>query len=519
MKKNVLKIYERIKNSFMFKIVICCFILLIFIALFYLDLRDKVYTNKFDFNDYKISYIIFSFAIAAIVILSIIFLKKAKECNLWKLYLILGILFGSIYIFAMPVFTQSDEPSHFYRAYEIANGSIMSKKIKGVSGNYFPKSIQKIIYTGNDKVREHKKYSDEIKMKKYKLKKNQKESVTNYASGYTAINYIPQIIGIKIACVLNLKPIYVVIAGRISGLILTVLLFAFGIKILPIKKLFMTIVLLSPVVLSYAASISADPFTLASSFVIISYIIRYIYSKDKIQLKDKIIISIFSIFTALCKITYLPLTFLLIFLPDKSFKNKKRKYLYVLSTIIFGIILNLSWSYIANVVATNEVAYVNTYKWIFSNPIEYLVIIIRTTLNNSYDYLTSAFAGKYLVHSQISIYPIISLSYVIIFFFALFNEKSNIKVSIFNKIMAFLVGAGIYCLIVTAMYVFNTACATYDGYPVANGVQGRYLLPLIPLLIFFVNNKKFNFKNYQLISVILIINFTIFLTMFITFMV
>lgn len=507
------KIVKILKNKWIYIL----FGLLILWSIYFMDLKIKLDDLDLNKSIYYGRFFILSIISIIVTIGLMIFVEKNKKIELWKLYILLGMFMGLLYMFIMPMFSQSDEPSHYYRAYEVSEGFIKSKTIDNQNGNYFPKSIQKSLYLNKDVKREDKNYDDIKKISMFKLNKDEKEFVSGYASNYPAINYFPHAIGMKIASTLNLNPFVIGMFGRFSNLIVCVLLLGLGLKNLPYKKFFMTILLLSPSVLSYLASLSADGFILATSFLLISYILRFMESKEKVTKKQLIILTFLSICVSLCKITYLPIIGIITFIPHKCFKNKTSKWLSCISIIMIGIVCSLIWSKVGNVAATNEVAYRLTYDWIFKHPISYIIIIIRNTMSNSYDFISNIFAGNFLCHSQVKPYAIIPILYFVIFIVSMFNEKSKIKISIVQKIFVIFIALLIYGLICTAMYVYNTACANYNGYPFIIGIQGRYLIPILFLLLFLCNKKIFNVDNSNLINSCLILNLCVLFTMIVTF--
>ena len=71
----------------------------------------------------------------------------------------------------------------------------------------------------------------------------------------------------------------------------------------------------------------------------------------------------------------------------------------------------------------------------------------------------------------------------------------------------------VYVLICTAMYVYNTAFKN----SIIIGVQGRYLVPLILMGMFFANKKMVNIKEDSLTNIALVSNYVVYLAMMATF--
>ena len=72
-----------------------------------------------------------------------------------------------------------------------------------------------------------------------------------------------------------------------------------------------------------------------------------------------------------------------------------------------------------------------------------------------------------------------------------------------------------FAMIATAMYVYNTSFKN----PTIIGIQGRYLLPLLLLAVFFANKKKLDIEEYKLVNIALIANYGVYLAMLTKFFV
>src|SRR5574344_1387499 len=490
--------------------------------LYWQDFRKSV--ANLDINSYmsRKIFLTISILINFIIFILIIFVKKYKidDKRIWILYIILAITIGIIHSIVTPLFSQSDEPVHFYRAYEISEGYVITPSHDGKLSNFFPKSFQEILYSGVNEKREYKRYNDIEYMISVPLNKDDQELVGDYSS-YNFICYLPNIIGMKLGTILNLNPYLIGILGRISSLIICAILIGLGIKKIPYGKIFSLIIFLSPVVLSYFAAISADGIIIAASFLFISNILYFIKTKRTITKKDIIVFALLSSCLFMCKRAYFPIIGLYLLLPNECVNNKKWKFLYFIINLIIPFVIYMLISKISPYVTPN-ISDINTFnniiKWIIKNPISYGLIVLRTTLNNSFDFLSNIFAGDFLCHHQISLYSFIPIMYIIIAVISYFSESSSIKYkNNLQKIFIVSIPVLIYLLIATAMYVYNTAPSNSVGYPIIIGIQGRYLIPLLPLLLFINKNKNLKINDSIIINISVILNLMVILSMIVRF--
>ena len=141
--------------------------------------------------------------------------------------------------------------------------------------------------------------------------------------------------------ILELSPYYLCLVGRITNLIVCTLIIAMGIKILPQFKKSMLFILLSPVVLAYIASLSADGIIIATSFLFISTILYHKNKKEILSKKSYIGLLLLIIFVSTCKVAYLPLIGLILLLPNQNFKNKKTNIISKIMLISLGIMCSI----------------------------------------------------------------------------------------------------------------------------------------------------------------------------------
>lgn len=482
--------------------------IIMFITVYYYDLKNKLAEMNLEGNHLKY-YLIAAIASAIVALILIILSKKMYEkLKIHLVYIILALILGGMYVFAIPLCAQSDEPAHIYRAFQVATGEIISPIDDVGYRAELPKSLIDVVNTNSEnKKREHKKYYDIKEMSEIELNKEDTE-VLYTAGTYHGIIYLPHAIGINIGMLLKLNPYYTAMLGRITGLIIAVLLYAWGIKKLPKYKLFATIILLSPVVLSYAAAFSADPITLALIFLLISYVLNYMITKEKIRKREYVLLTLLAISVAIVKIAYLPIIGILIFIPKECYgNNKKIRWIIPILLIILGIGTSLWWMHETSTNIVQGEGYSN--KWIYTNPLGYATVLFRTTISSWYSYIENIFAGYYLCHNQVNPYSVIPFAYIAITLCAIFNEENKEKITTIQKVIAVGIMAVVYALVSTAMYIANTAYKS----PTIIGVQGRYLIPILLMAVFLFKNKRINVEERELTNIAILVNFAVYLAM------
>lgn len=455
----------------------------------------------FDTADFKLSNNLFIALIIEIILyVMIIFVQKMKKCNFdfYKKYMTVYAIIGFIYIFVFPIGSLPDETNHFLRGYEITNGHFISelcenKNSKSGGCADVTEEIESVVANG------HYMYDTNFKKvaAKYRTKsKSRMINITNI-SMYSFVCYIPQALGILLGRILNLPILIWAYLARIFNFMLFLFLLNFSIKKMPYMKNMIVFISLLPITFQEAISMSADCMAIGSSLAFISYILYLSDSKKKIDKKNLLIIFILSFLISMSKLVYLPLCLLSLIIPKEKFESTKKKYL-ILFFIIFVVgIINICWLKIASRFLMSISLGANPdlqLKYVMSHPMSFFAVIYRT-INLNFDWYTYTMLGSSLGTLCVDINPLyVKFNIIILLFLILFNEKNNI-----NNIIRFI-------SLFICLCVFGLICASLylDWTPVANdvinGIQGRYFLPILPLIIIALNTKNFSIKNKSIIN-------------------
>lgn len=488
------------KCKWLYYILLILIIYFVYLSVFEIDLKQLELSNK-----YLTTYYMGSMIVSLITIILLILNNKVKLSIEGK-FLFISLILGFTYTFASPVFTQSDESYHFIRAYQVAKGDLISPTDSfGNAFDNMPKSIYKVLWDDDDIYPEYKNYEDIKRLTKVPLNKNDVSYEGIRASIYIFLNYIPHAIGIKVGMIFNLPPYFVGLLGRLTNMLICTLLLYVGLKILPIAKKTMALLLLSPTVIAYNASMSADGVVTVASFLLTALVLKCVYEKPKLNYKWYTLFMIIVLFVSTCKTAYLPLIGILIFLPYDCFKDKKNKWIYSISLILFGIFTSMLWMKVGHVIIGEYISEGGMAKYI-----HFVKVYFLTMMKDTVSYVQNVFAGNYLYQAQVNPYSIISIIYLMLFVLSFISEKDKNKMRSIEKMVVAFIMVVIITLVAYAMYANNTKIES--DYII--GIQGRYYIPMLLLLPFFSNNKsKLNLDDNIIFDISLILNLCVLLTM------
>lgn len=448
-----------------------------------------------------------------IIYIAINIYKKLKGINIKKekIFLILGICLGlGLVIINVPL-SKYDEHAHFWRAYELANGVIKS------GTQELPNSIFDIVIDdeGVYHIEKRTSYNYMKKMSNMDLDKTDKSMQTVGATAtLSPFSYIPQTLGCTIGNILNLKPILIVYLARLSNLLFYIGIIYIAIKITPKEKWKEIIMLIAlfPMSLNLAASISPDATIISLSILIVSYILNLKFKKEKVNIKNCVILVTLNLIVSMCKIVYLPIMLLYFLIPAEKFKNKRQRNLLFLTNILLFISVYFIWQNIATGAVT--IIRTSTTEQIYftlSNIIRDVYTGINTVYKFSTDYYLTMIGGW---NTQ----PIITIIFSIILFITIFGknkdeifEKDEIELERKDKILISIAVSISFLLIFVGLYIpWTRACFTY-----VEGVQGRYFLPVLPLLILSFEKNKFYYnienRNSRLMYLIVLLYIQIYI--------
>lgn len=314
---------------------------------------------------------------------------------------------------------------------------------------------------------------------------------------YSPIQMMPQAIGIFLSRHIGLDVYTQGMFGRLGNLIFFIVLGYFSIKIIPYRKNFLLLFLLSPKIMYLSATMSGDIFTNSIIIFYISYILKLKYENKTLTKKKLMIPLLLAPFVAICKTIYLPVCFLVGILPTNCFKNNKRRIAYIISVIIISIATSLAWIKLSNSISFSsdlDTLPSQQIKYVKENPIEFIGVLIRGVCNNSINWSEDIVGGYMEWGSAFSQPEIISIIVYVLFAISILLDKENekkIKLKVNEIVLISLI-----CLIViagalSAMYINWTPLYAGVGGLEIVGVQGRYFVPIVLLISLLMPCKIF----------------------------
>lgn len=424
------------------------------------------------------------------ILMGMIFLLYISN-NAFKNIIITTFSVGLIFTIATEFNHAIDEKKHFMSAFNVAFGN-------------FDYNNNPITDTEVEKLPHCTKFTriDEFLSTKYEPNITtdvNKEDVPSTPASYNPITYLFPALGIFIARIFGGSIIDLYILGRVFNLILYCILACITIKLIPYKKNILMTLFLMPISLLIAASYSVDGFCIGMVAVLIAYCLKLKKEKETISLKDFAILVGLFLLTLLAKsMAYVLVAAIFLMLPVKETLKKNKKYIPIMIGVALISIIILAFLAIqikntkitSDTRGTGEISVSAQLSNLIHNPIFDVKLIlshIRNTLL-SFDWLSMLHDQVFFTKDAKCVFlPLL----IFILYVALTEDDFNFKLKDkFIMIISFFL---VYLMTSMVLYLsFTQVGAMYIA-----GYQARYILPILPLLLFCISNNKVLSQNKQ----------------------
>jgi uncharacterized membrane protein len=425
--------------------------------------------------------------------------KRLPEAEF--LFLFLGSIFGLLSIIFTPPFQSPDEISHFFRAYQISEGHYLGMHSNNRVGGYVPVSLvaladrfMPLTYDLHSRT----SFAGIIEAGKIPLNKKHRAfaDFPNTAI-YPAPAYLPQALTILLLRQIDAGPLLMFYLTRLSSLIFWLMIVFLSLRALDDLKLLVALISLLPMAVFINSSISADVMVNGLSLAYIALVVRIASSDEKIRAGRFILLILIALTLASLKIVYAPLIGLALLIRPSRFPSVKY---YVLGMSMLITLSGLA----AGLAYTSAKPLYLEYSRYNQKFRDQATLVECADIDRQMDHILSDEKDFLLVsmHSMKEAFPMYSrgiigtlgwldtfiplwfiyASYVLIFLVTL---KSRIPPQ-FSGWWARLVLFGIIILSVLLILISQHLIWDCPGSPAIQNLQGRYFLPLLPLVFLLI---------------------------------
>lgn len=430
--------------------------------------------------------------LAAVIVYAVCFIFPLKKENV---FIVVLLAVSCLFTLVLPPFSSPDEEGHFNSAYRIVNRWDGLSVSEGIHKR--AEDSSKIFEEKNTTVLNYEYIYENLN----KQGDIDTETVLHpnpwIVSDFNGV-YLFGALGIKLGHIFKLGYVPTMYLGRILNLLFFGLCIFFAIKITPVgKEVFMTLGLL-PISLHLANSFSRDVFVISLAFLFTAYLLYLLKQESQYKWWQLALLAVICILLAPSKFIYVTLCIgiLLLDISKIPVLNRIRWKIhpYILLAAAAAIILPiLLYLYIQTdpmliwkikpmapleILLNVENDFSFSLGLLLENPIVTLKLFVNTIFSNGAYYLKSL-SGGVLSYNSIAIsdaFIFITLILVVISCFSCSNDTYTLKK---RERISFV---GIFAL-VFAIVIFMCITWTFVKMDTLYGLQGKYLLPALPMLL------------------------------------
>jgi uncharacterized membrane protein len=406
--------------------------------------------------------------------------RVIEKSNHWiepaNFFLIVGLLVGILYCVVIPYGAGFDEERHLVRIYYMSQYHFFP--------NFPDPQIHEDIFDLSYQRRRVQTpafdmFNSENLGRRFSTF-NQIRYGQRTQSIYSPVIFLPQaLIGRGLWWKYDFPILPTIMLQRIAGLLIYVAGCYVAIRAVPFGKWVFTAIALLPAGIYQAATLNADGFNAAVSFVFVGWVLA-VYVNERTGIRPKSIWALIGLslllgFAKPGAIILLPLLLLLLWHP---FSSKKWMFLLVVG-VLLAILTNVGWWVIAaqgSVFSGGGVQSVSQQSdWIFAEPVSFIKVLLQGMILTFFDQILGLMAaygyGAGIVPGPVYFFSILGL-------LAAFLAEPQ-PVSIPMKTRIFLVGFFVFCSV--AIYIVAFVPNYVTGGVLALAKHGRYYIPFVPL--------------------------------------
>lgn len=246
-----------------------------------------------------------------------------------RAFAVVALLFGTALVVVVPPFQSPDESFHFLRAYQITEGGFVAheKDQRDLMGATLPVSLDRVS-TPFLKMCFHPEIKASVDDIHRALRipldpQNRAFQIFPTTTHYSPTCYVGQCLGIGLGRALALGPLVMLYLGREGNLLLWILLGFFALRWAPAIARPLLLLLLMPMSLIFAATLSADPSTNGLATIFTALICKYFaLGVNSINRKRLALLAVISVPLTVSKLAYAPLLALLLLIPARNFGGR-----------------------------------------------------------------------------------------------------------------------------------------------------------------------------------------------------
>ena len=411
------------------------------------------------------------------------------------LFSAMGLPFGLLIVFATGPFEVPDEPAHFCRAYQVSTGTLLGQKDGDRVGGHLPSSIVEMIeYNRKTYIPwqiEHKISLDYILKETERSLEPQKTAFQSFprTAVYSPALYLPQATGILVGRAAGLSPLGLLYMSRLVNLLFFVVLVRWALAVLPVMQWTLLLLAMMPMTMFQAASCSADSVVFGGSFLFVSFACRFALDSGWKSGKSVWRLAAAAACYGLLK-PYLTICASSCLVSARRFVSRKSYWLWLCAVWGACLLAAWSWAYVARSLVDQGSSKVDVpaqSAHVLQHIGYFLAVVARTWRYWYRSYLIQMIGRLGWLDCTLPwrYYQVFTLMLVAVPVVECADRK--VLFSWWQRVLG--VGLFLLTLLSVSLWILVSWNTIVPGQTtVIHGIQGRYMIPALPLLLIAFQN-------------------------------
>ncbi|MDY5575885.1 MAG: DUF2142 domain-containing protein, partial [Lachnospiraceae bacterium] len=455
---------------------------------------QAIYQKTDDFTTI-IGYTWLFLGLFTLVVYLLIAYTRIKPHNI---YMILGLGLGLFYMMWILPRMVPDESSHLATAYALSN-TMMGQDATDLDGHVYMRrcDMYSLYTTFPDRERFSDIY-DHLFTNQFDDEIIQTQAVPLKVMSF---QYIFSALGITAGRLLGLNGYLTLLLGRMANLLFFVLIVRYAISKLPFGNTTMALLALMPMCIQQSGSLSYDAIIIPLAFLTIALSVKILCRDEKIKIYEYIIYIIAALLLSLCKgSAYMPIAMIPligIFLFWKKDKNRSASILIAFCFImILFFVLKLTgigtstYGVSESGNTGNIISWCNEEGYTFSSLIhqpQQIIRIIGATIYEQFDYYIETMVGNQLGWLAVRVPTFLLYLMLGMIILSVFKTDKDMGHDICKSQRIWTI---LLALLSCAMCIGGMLLSwTPRKSDAVLGVQGRYFIPIIPMILLMCRNN------------------------------
>ena len=396
-------------------------------------------------------------------------------------------------VFMVPPFQVPDEPQHFFRSYQLSMFQARSEVREGIAGTELPASLPdlverflgtNILHTTQRRQVPKQRFTETIAELQRPLDPERTVFVEFSGTAFSfPLPYVPQALAIAVGRNCGIGPLGLMYMGRLANALASAIVIWIAISLFPFGRTFGLLVACLPMTLFMSASLSPDAMTIASAFLFTAIIARFL--NDGVWSRRHQLVG-FACGMIMCatKVVYFPMLCagLGTFLVRGRLSNPRQRSIGIwqagAALLVLIVVSGWFWSVQSGnkILGREGVDAAGQMSYLAQNMFQPLKVVLRSL------YVRAEFLGQSMIgyFGWLNVllpnwvYSLLGVAMPLSVVADSREARPAILIAVWLGFIVFVVVAAIEL----ALFVAWTPVGAYA----AEGVQGRYFIPALPML-------------------------------------